>query len=130
MKSTPVILVLGLAFGLMVGSDALAQAKKPAKPAAPKPAVTEAKPIPKPASVGSDDVVMATQEITISVPTELPTVIVTIPRQKPEITSVILKKDAEDLITAGNREVRPKLVDLQVNQVEQPEKMLAQPRAQ
>jgi len=82
----------------------------------------------QPAPAGGE--VLMLEEIRIQVAPELPTVVVSIPRQKPEISSVALKKDSEDLITAGNAEVKPRLADLQVNRIEEPEKILAKQRAQ
>jgi len=74
--------------------------------------------------------VLMLEEIRIQVAPELPTVVVSIPRQKPVIRSVSLSKDANDLITAGNVQVKPRLADLQVNRIDEPEKILAKPRAQ
>jgi len=74
--------------------------------------------------------VLMLEEIRIQVAPELPTVIVSIPRQRPIIRSVSLSKDANDLITAGNVQVKPRLADLQINRIDEPEKILAKSRAQ
>jgi hypothetical protein len=74
--------------------------------------------------------VLMLEEIHIAISPELPTVVVSIPRQKPEINSVILMKDPEDLIMSGTAQVKPRLTDLQVNQIEDPQKLLAKERSQ
>lgn len=74
--------------------------------------------------------VLMLEEIRIQVAPELPTVVVTIPRQRPDIQSVSLKKSSEDLIRAGTAQIKPRLTDLQVSRIEEPQKMLAKERAQ
>lgn len=80
-------------------------------------------------AASSGDVLML-EEIRIEVAPELPTVVVTIPRQKPVISSVVLKKDPEELIRANPGAVKPRLSDLVVNKIEEPQKMLAKERSQ
>lgn len=78
---------------------------------------------------GGGEVLML-EEIRIEVAPELPTIVVTIPRQKPEIAPVILQKNAGDLIRQNPTSIKPRLSDLVINRIEEPEKMLAKERAQ
>jgi len=124
---------LTIAAFLLAASPLLAQPKPTSKPAA-RPAVpqTVAKPA-TPQATTKDDTggqVLMLEEIRIEVAPELPTVIISIPRQKPEINSVSLVKSANDLITAGSFTVKPRLADLRLSQLEDTEKMLAKARSQ
>ncbi len=77
----------------------------------------------------SGDVLML-EEIRIEVAPELPTIVVTIPRQRPEISSVFLKKNPEEMIQVNTVAIKPRLSDMVVNKIEEPQKMLAKERAQ
>jgi len=74
--------------------------------------------------------VLMLEEIRIQVGPELPTVVISIPRQQPDLKSVSLAKDARDMITAGAAQVKPRIADLQVSRIEEPQKMLAKERSQ
>jgi len=74
--------------------------------------------------------VLMLEEIRIEVAPELPTVVVTIPRQSPLIEPITLQKDPEDLIRDDGLAIKPKLDLLPINQLEEPEKMLAKDRSQ
>jgi len=100
--------------------------------AAPLLAQTPARPARQPArdEAPAAGQVLMLEEIRIQVAPELPTVVVSIPRQRPVIKSVGLAKDAGDLITAGNAQVKPRLADLQVKTIDEPQKILAKTRTQ
>ncbi len=72
--------------------------------------------------------VLMLEEIRIEVAPELPTIVVTIPRQKPDIEPVLLTKNLEDLIRQNPNSIKPRLSDLVVNRIEEPQKMLAKER--
>lgn len=74
--------------------------------------------------------VLMLEEIRIEVAPELPTVVVTIARQKPEITPVVLTKNPEELIKSNPTAIKPRLSDLVLNRIEEPQKMLAKQRTQ
>ncbi|MBM3325887.1 MAG: hypothetical protein FJY65_02730 [Calditrichaeota bacterium] len=82
----------------------------------------------RPARGGEEEVLML-EEIRIEVTPELPTVVVTIPRQKPDIKSVTLEKNVETLLTAGAAKVKPRLTDMTVSKVEDLQKILAKERS-
>ena len=125
------LLILPLCVGTLHAQQGRRANRTPAPaPAAATPAAPAAKAQPAASSDTAPGGVLMLEEIRIEVSPELPTVVVTIPREKPEITSVVLKKDAEDLIHAGSVQVKPRLADLQINQLEEPEKVLAKVRAQ
>jgi len=74
--------------------------------------------------------VLMLEEIRIEVAPELPTIVVTIPRQKPDIEPVILRKNPEDLVRQNPSEIKPRLSNMVINRIEEPEKMLAKDRGQ
>ena len=69
------------------------------------------------------------EDITIEVTPELPTVVVTIPRQKPRIEPVTLQSPVERMLKEAPEDVKPKLSDMKISKVEKPEKMLAKERS-
>lgn len=75
----------------------------------------------------SDNIVML-EEILIQVSPELPTVVVTIPRQKPEIKPVSIQNPIERMVSKEKEVIIPDLTKMKVSKVEEPEKMLAQQR--
>jgi len=68
------------------------------------------------------------EEIRIEVQPERPTVVITIPRQRPSIKPVALSKDIETLAQGEAHRVKPRLSDLTPAQVEDEQKMLAKER--
>ncbi len=74
--------------------------------------------------------VLMLEEIRIEVAPELPTIVVTIPRQRPDISPVVLQKKPEDLITVNTTSIKPRLSDLVITKLEEPQKMLAKKRSQ
>jgi hypothetical protein len=80
------------------------------------------------ANQGGD--VLMLEEIRIQVAPELPTVVVTIPRQRPAIQAVALKESANEAIAGNPIDIKPRLSDLRLNRIEEPQKILAKDRAQ
>ncbi len=81
----------------------------------------------RPTQSGGEEIIML-EEIRIEVTPELPTVVVTIPRQKPEVKSTTLQKDIESLLTVGTNKVKPRLTDMTVSKVEDLQKILTKER--
>lgn len=75
-----------------------------------------------------DEGVVMLEEITITVDPEMPNVLVTIPRENPIIEVGELKRPRESQFFDEPVDVKPKLVDIEINEVEKPQKMLAKDR--
>lgn len=73
---------------------------------------------------GRGDIIML-KEIKIEVAPELPTVVVTIPRQDPTLKPLTLTSPSERLIKPASSLVRPRLSDVKISRIEEPEKILA-----
>src|SRR3989304_4140310 len=80
-----------------------------------------------PAAAPGGEVVML-EEITIKLEAELPTVMVTIGRQEPEVRSSELERPLENLLVEGATVVRPKAAEFEINKIENPKKMIAKVR--
>ena len=72
--------------------------------------------------------IIVLEEVKIEVEPETPTVIVTIPRQKPNIQSVKLQSPIKQMIYTSTSKVKPRLADMKISKVDKPEKMLAKDR--
>ncbi len=72
--------------------------------------------------------VLMLEAIRIEVAPELPTVVVTIPRQEPHIEPVTLQSPIDRMLEEAPEDVKPNLSDLKISKVEKPEKMLAKER--
>ena len=72
--------------------------------------------------------VIVLEEVKIEVEPETPTVIVTIPRQKPNIQSVKLQSPIKQMIYTSTLKVKPRLADMKISKVDKHEKMLAKER--
>ncbi len=67
-------------------------------------------------------------EIEIRVEPELPTVLVTIPREAPDVKVGLLERPVESMIYGATAAVKPRLGEIAVKKVEKPQKMLAKNR--
>jgi len=74
-----------------------------------------------------DEVIML-EEIIIQVAPELPTLVVTIPRQTPEVNSVTIQSPIGRMSIVDVESIKPNLEEMNVSKIEQPSKMLAKPR--
>jgi hypothetical protein len=79
------------------------------------------------ASKGGSEVVML-DEIVIRVEAELPTVMVTISRQSPEMQSGELMRPADAVLLDYNSTAKPLPATFKVSRIEDPQKLLAKPR--
>ncbi len=82
----------------------------------------------QPATYETKNGVLMLEEILIQVSPELPTVVVTIPRQKPEIAPVSIQSPRERMISSENEQIKPDLTKTKVSKIKEPEKMLARQR--
>lgn len=78
---------------------------------------------------GGEDVIMLEQEIRIEVQPELPTLLVTIPRQNPILHPEKIQPPIENLIKRNTDLIKPELTGITVSQIEHPQKMLAKKRS-
>ena len=76
----------------------------------------------------SDGGVLMLQEILIEVAPELPTVVVTIQRQKPEIEKVAIKSPLKRMQLEETTLIRPDLSKMKPTKIKEPKKMLARER--
>ncbi len=76
---------------------------------------------------GSDGVLML-KEIEIKVDPELPTLVITIPRQSPVMANVEIKSPLGRLIEPDNSRIKPNLSEMLATPVKDSEKMLARER--
>ncbi|MBT3231960.1 MAG: hypothetical protein HN356_04030 [Calditrichaeota bacterium] len=72
--------------------------------------------------------VLMLQEILIEVAPELPTVVVTIQRQKPEIEKVAIKSPLKRMQLEESTLIRPDLSKMKPTKIKEPKKMLARER--
>ncbi len=72
--------------------------------------------------------VLMLQEILIEVAPELPTVVVTIQRQKPEIERVAIKSPLKRMQQEETTLIRPDLSKMKPTKIKEPKKMLARER--
>lgn len=79
-------------------------------------------------NIDAGDVIMVEQEILIQVAPELPTVIIAIPRQKPDIEPVTIQNPLERMIKPEFDQIKPDLSSMKVSKIEEHEKMLAKRR--
>ena len=76
----------------------------------------------------SGDEVIMLEEIVIQVAPELPTLVVTIPRQVPEVKPITIQSPLERMSVGNIEAIKPDLKEMNVSKIEQPEKMLAKER--
>ena len=74
------------------------------------------------------DEVILLEEIRIQVAPELPTLVVTIPRQTPEVTPIIIQSPLNRMSKSNIESIKPNLEEMNVSKIEQPQKMLAKER--
>lgn len=75
-----------------------------------------------------DEGIIMLEEITITVEAEMPNVLVTIPRKDPVIKVGELRRPEDSSLFNQPIEIKPKLVDIEINKMEKPEKILAKDR--
>ncbi len=80
------------------------------------------------AQEGSEGEVLMLEEIIIQVAPELPTVVVTIERQEPEIAPATIQSPLERMIGIDKELVKPDLTELKPALISDSEQMLAMPR--
>ncbi|MFH0765447.1 MAG: hypothetical protein V2A61_03400 [Calditrichota bacterium] len=78
---------------------------------------------------GNDDLIML-QEITIQVQPEQPTVIVTIPRQNPDIKPVGIQSPLTRMVAPPDQRIKPDLNNLKVKPIEESQNILAKDAGQ
>jgi len=76
----------------------------------------------------SEGGVLMLQEILIEVAPELPTVVVTIQRQRPEIEKVTIKSPLKRMQFEETTLIRPDLSKMKPTKIKEPKKMLARER--
>ncbi|MFC2150295.1 hypothetical protein ACFLQV_02205 [Calditrichota bacterium] len=79
-------------------------------------------------AIAQDDDFIMLEEITIKVEPERPTVVVTIPREAPDIQVGELARPEESRYIDKPSSVRPRLADLEITEIEKPKKILAKDR--
>jgi len=72
--------------------------------------------------------VIMLEEIIIQVAPELPTLVVSIPRQVPEVKPITIQSPTDRMAKSNIESIKPKLGEMNVSKIEQPKKMLAKSR--
>jgi hypothetical protein len=79
-------------------------------------------------ALAQDEEVIQLEEITIKLEAELPTVMVTIGRQAPEIRTSELTRPIENMLVEGASIAKPRPGEFEINKIENPKKILAKVR--
>ena len=72
--------------------------------------------------------VIMLEEIIIQVAPELPTLVVSIPRQVPEVKQITIQSPINRMSKSNIESIKPNLGEMNVSKIEQSKKMLAKPR--
>jgi len=72
--------------------------------------------------------VIMLEEIIIQVAPELPTLVVSIPRQVPEVKPLTIQSPTDRMSKSNKEAIKPNLGEMNVSKIEQPKKMLAKSR--
>jgi hypothetical protein len=72
--------------------------------------------------------VIMLEEIIIQVAPELPTLVVSIPRQVPDVKPITIQSPIERMSASNIESIKPNLGEMNVSKIEQSKKMLAKPR--